>query len=88
VSDEVEIPTGRIRFDVVFGRCALALMLSGVSLVLVLLEAKLSLLPLVAGFGLVTHGSQIKNRYEPPMTFLLMVPVIVAIVVSLIRQSG
>ncbi|BDZ51909.1 hypothetical protein GCM10025867_41500 [Frondihabitans sucicola] len=66
MSNDTGSRPGRIRFDVVFVRCVAALVLAGASLVLVLLEAKLSLLPLVAGFGLITRGAQIKNRHEPP----------------------
>jgi hypothetical protein len=87
MSGDLENTPVRFRFDSVSVRCVLALVLAGVSLVLVLLELELSLVPLVAALGLITQGARIKNRHEPPIKFLVVVPIIVAIVVTLVRHG-
>ncbi|GAA4685403.1 hypothetical protein [Frondihabitans cladoniiphilus] len=76
----------RRRIDSVHVRCAAALALGLLSLWLVIEERKLSLIPLMLGLSLIMRGKAAQTRHAPPITFLLLVPIIVAIVVLFIAR--
>lgn len=76
----------RWRLDAIRVRCIIAFVLGLVSLVLVILDLKFSLLPFVVAFSLLTYGPEIKGRNAPPITFLVLVPVMVVIAIIMIRR--
>jgi hypothetical protein len=67
-------------------RSITAVILAMGSLGLTVAGVKLSLLPIVVGLGLITHGADVRQRSEPPLAFLLMVPIGVVIAVILVRR--
>ncbi|AMM21969.1 hypothetical protein AX769_19750 [Frondihabitans sp. PAMC 28766] len=85
MSDPVEAP--RRRLDAIRLRSASAVLLALVSLGLTLAGVKLSLLPIVVGIGQITHGAEVRERSEPPLAFLLMVPIGIAIAAILLHRG-
>ncbi len=68
-------------------RCAAGFALASLSLVLVIIGTKLSLVPLAVGVFLLTFGKSMNNRNAPPITFLVLLPIIGIIVWILIARA-
>lgn len=79
--------TGRRRVDSVHLRCGAAFALATASLVLVILGTPLSLVPLAFGVFLLTFGKSMSNRNAPPITFLVLLPIIGIIVWILVVRA-
>lgn len=79
--------TRRQRLDSVHLRCAAAFALATLSLVLVSIGTTLSLVPLAVGVFLLTFGKSMNNRNAPPITFLVLLPIIGIIVWILIARA-
>ena len=79
-------PTGAKLLDAVRARCVAALLLGAISLILVLADYKFSLLPITLGLSLILTGKTARTRNAPPVTFLLLLPIIISIARILIAR--
>ncbi|MBF4577266.1 hypothetical protein [Frondihabitans sp. VKM Ac-2883] len=79
--------TRRRRLDSVHLRCAAACALVSLSLVLVIIGTTLSLVPMAVGIFVLTFGTSMKDRNAPPITFLVLLPIIGIIVWILIARA-